>query len=163
MTIRYCRPGALIGAWSLFAIDFAMPATTQALLDAGLLKLSPTVARRLGEEDARVATALLRELSERATTFVYEIPGSAFATVGQRVARHLLDLASEREQRVSHRPGGELMAAVTQQELADAVGTVRSSFFDDASRFPAGTARFDNALIMRSIAHRWEALPSLVA
>ena len=125
MTIRYCRPGALIGAWSLFSTDLAMPATTQALVDAELLHISPTVARHLGEKDVRVAVALLRELSERAWNFVYEIPGNAFATVGQRVARHLLDLASEREQRASRRPGGELIAPVTQQELADAVGTVR--------------------------------------
>ena len=96
MTIRYCRPGALIGAPSLFAAPYAMPAPTQALVDVELLRMSPTIARRAAERDVRVAISLLGELSERVLTFVWEISGSAFATVRQRVARHLLDLASER-------------------------------------------------------------------
>jgi CRP/FNR family cyclic AMP-dependent transcriptional regulator len=122
LTVRYCRPGALIGAMSLFATEFAMPGNSQALLDAELLKLSPDVVGRLAERDVRVARAFLRELSERAWSFIHEIPGSAFSTVRQRVARHLLDLASEHG---SDGVGRELAVAVTQQELADAVGTVR--------------------------------------
>jgi CRP/FNR family cyclic AMP-dependent transcriptional regulator len=122
MTVRYCRPGGLIGAMSLFATQFAMPGTTQALLDAELLKMSPEVVRRLGEVDVRVARAFLRELSERAWSFIHEIPGSTFATVRQRVARRLLDLASDQGADQGTR---ELIVPVTQQELADAVGTVR--------------------------------------
>jgi CRP/FNR family transcriptional regulator len=117
MTVRYCRPGALIGMMSLFTPGFALPATVQALVDAELLALSPAVARRAAAQDVRVARAFLREQSERAISFLYEVPGSAFATVRQRVARHLLDLAAE--------GGPELVAPVSQQQLADAVGTVR--------------------------------------
>jgi CRP/FNR family transcriptional regulator, cyclic AMP receptor protein len=75
----------------------------------------------------RVAYAFLGELSERVMSFIYEIPGSAFATVRQRVARHLLDLASERvPDCASDRPvRNELVVLQNQQELADAVGTVR--------------------------------------
>src|SRR4029434_9325133 len=128
MTVRYCRPGALIGVMSLFATGFAMPATTQALVDAEVLRISATVARGMGTRDLRVARAFLGELSERALGFVYEIPGGAFATVRQRVARHLLDLASTRvgEQPTSdHQAGRELIVQVSQQELANAVGTLR--------------------------------------
>jgi hypothetical protein len=32
---------------------------------------------------------------------------------------------------------------------------VASSFFDDPSIFPAGSANFDHALIMRDIPHDW--------
>lgn len=126
MTVRYCRPGALIGAMSLFPSEFAMPGTTQALLDAELLKMDPHVAAGLADRDVRVARAFLNELSERAWSFIHEIPGSAFATVRQRVARHLLDLASEYwVEPVSGQRGSELIVAVSQQELAEAVGTVR--------------------------------------
>jgi CRP/FNR family transcriptional regulator, cyclic AMP receptor protein len=128
MTVRYCRPGALLGVMSLFMTGFAMPAATQALVDAEVLRMSATVARRLGTYDLRVARAFLGELSERALSFVYEIPGGAFATVRQRVARHLLDLASARvgEQPTSdHQAGHELLVQVSQQELANAAGTVR--------------------------------------
>jgi len=95
MTVRYCRPGALIGAVSLFATRFTMPAATQALVDAELLRLSPAVVRRAVARDARVAQAFLSEVSDRVLSFVYEIPGSSFATVRQRVERHLLDLAAQ--------------------------------------------------------------------
>jgi CRP/FNR family transcriptional regulator len=117
MTVRYCRPGALLGVMSLFIPGFAMPATAQALVDAELLALSPGVARRAADQDVRVTRAFLREQSERAFSFLYEVPGSAFATVRQRVARHLLDLASE--------GAPELVVSVSQQQLAEAVGTVR--------------------------------------
>jgi len=36
-----------------------------------------------------------------------------------------------------------------------AVETVVSSFFDDQKLFPTGSIRFDNALLMRDIAHEW--------
>ena len=72
MTIRYCRSGSLIGAASLFAAAYAMPAPTQALVDVELLRMSPTAARRAAEHDVRVATALLGEVSERVVSFVWE-------------------------------------------------------------------------------------------
>jgi CRP/FNR family transcriptional regulator len=117
MTVRYCRQGALLGVMSLFIPKFALPAAVQALVDAELLALSPGVARRAAARDIRVTQALLREQSERAISFLYEVPGSVFATVRQRVARHLLDLASE--------GGPELVVPISQQQLAEAVGTVR--------------------------------------
>ncbi len=126
MTVRYCRPGALIGTLSLFAAQFAMPATTQALVDAELLKMPPTASTRAANQDVRVARAFLCELSERVQSFVHEIPGSAFTTVRQRVARHLLDLSAVREpENTSEDLGKELIARVSQQELAEAVGSVR--------------------------------------
>jgi CRP/FNR family transcriptional regulator len=45
---------------------------------------------------------------------------NAFGSVKQPVAAHLLDLASAQQ-----RPRGRLVARVSQQELADAVGSVR--------------------------------------
>jgi CRP/FNR family transcriptional regulator, cyclic AMP receptor protein len=97
MTIRYCRPGALIGAASLFATPYAMPAPTQALVDAEMLRMSPTVARHTAERDVRVATALLSEVA----------------------SERLPEPASEQ------RSGSELVVRVSQRELADAVGTAR--------------------------------------
>jgi hypothetical protein len=38
-----------------------------------------------------------------------------------------------------------------------AVTAVRSSFFEDRSRFPAGSVAFDCALVMRNIRHEWRA------
>ncbi|MCW1883408.1 DUF2071 domain-containing protein [Luteolibacter flavescens] len=39
-----------------------------------------------------------------------------------------------------------------------AVSTVKSSYFDDPALFPAGSAVFDHALIMRDIPHEWHGM-----
>jgi CRP/FNR family transcriptional regulator len=119
LTMRYCRTGALMGVLSLYTEAFVMPATTQAITDAELLAIRPAAVRRLADRDVRVARALLIELSERASTFAAEIGRSAFSNVRQRVARHLLDLAAEGQR------DEVLVARITQQDLADAVGSVR--------------------------------------
>lgn len=41
------------------------------------------------------------------------------------------------------------------------VDAVRSSYFDDPSRFPAGSIEFDCALLMRDIEHQWHARAEL--
>ncbi len=119
LTVRYLRHGELSGGVSLFSPDYALAASVQAIVDSVLLRFRADVVIGLAERDVRVARALIDELSERVVNFVAEIPGSAFSTVRQRVARHLLDLASERQH------GDRLVALVSQQALADAVGTVR--------------------------------------
>jgi CRP/FNR family transcriptional regulator, cyclic AMP receptor protein len=124
MTVRYCRCGALIGAVSMYASGFRMPAGIQAMVQARLLRFSPAVVRRAAHEDPAVAEALLRELADRALTYVHEITGSAFTTVRERVARHLLDLAAQ-ESRAAGGAQRALKVAVSQRQLADSVGTVR--------------------------------------
>jgi len=62
-------------------------------------------------------------LAEEVTRRLYEVleafSGNVFGSVRQRVARHLIDLAADRQQ------GALLIAPVSQQALADAVGTAR--------------------------------------
>lgn len=125
MTVRYARVGALLGVMSLYARGFALPVTVQALTDAVVLRLSPHLVRQSADRDVEMAKALLVDQAERALAFLCELPGSAFASVTQRVVRHLLDLASLDLSR--ERPAGRpvLVARVTQSDLADAVGSVR--------------------------------------
>jgi CRP/FNR family transcriptional regulator, cyclic AMP receptor protein len=119
MTVRYCRRGALIGVATLFASGGGWPFSIQAVTASELLRFRPATVRAASDRDVRVARALLKETSERVVSFVEELSGSAFATVRQRLARHLLDLVSE------HQQGPDLVARLTQQELADAIGSVR--------------------------------------
>lgn len=118
MTLRYGRAGALLGLATLYA-EVSRPFGIQALSDSELLSLRPEIVRGWADRDPLVARALLTETSERVMSFVAEFSGHAFANVRQRIARHLLDLASDQR-----RPD-ELLAPISQQELADAVGTVR--------------------------------------
>jgi len=53
MSVRYCRPGALIGVVSLFASPFSLPATIQAVTDTDLLALRASVVRRAAERVVR--------------------------------------------------------------------------------------------------------------
>lgn len=62
--------------------------------------------------------------------------------------------------RPGHYDGLELRVADWHVE-ALAVDHVASSFFEDESRFPAGSTAFDCALVMRGIRHSWHALPTL--
>lgn len=122
LTVRYCQAGSILGAVSLFASPFSMPASVQAVTDAEILALSAPSIAHAAERDNRLARALIDELSDRVMSFIAEIPGSAFATVKQRVARHLLDLASANQ---ANQDGRELVVTISQQALADAVGSVR--------------------------------------
>ncbi len=124
LTVRYCRRGALIGAVSLYATEFRMPAGIQAVVDARLLYLCPDVVRRAAAEDSRVADALLHELADRVLSFVHEITGNAFTSVRQRVARHLLDLAAQ-ESRTTRGDLPVVEVRVSQRQLAESAGTVR--------------------------------------
>lgn len=118
MTIRYCRRGDLMGAATLFA-EAVRPFSIQALTDAELLRLNPRTVIWHADRDARVARALLHETSERVMGFISQFSGHAFGTLRGRIARHLLDLATV------DAPSMPLAATISQQELADAVGTVR--------------------------------------
>lgn len=64
--------------------------------------------------------AIAEELTRRLYDRLQQTAINAFGSVKQRVAAHLLDLASTQQ-----RPGDRLTARVSQQELADAVGSVR--------------------------------------
>ena len=120
MTIRYCRPGALMGTATLF--NDRRPrahGNLTALVESRVLALSPATVRALAARDIRVVRALLNETSARVGEYISEIEASSFATIRQRLARHLLDLAAEQQ------VGAQLVARASQDELGRAIGTVR--------------------------------------
>lgn len=119
LTFRYARRGALLGTLSLYGGPYRLPGSTQAVVPSRMLALDAALVRGTADRDPSVARALLEDLAARTREYVTQIHRAAFGSVRQRVARHLIDLASEQRQ------GPELMATITQQGLADAVGTVR--------------------------------------
>lgn len=56
--------------------------------------------------------------------------------------------------------GLELKCDTWQVEPLD-VDSIQSSFFEDSTRFPAGSVEFDCALLMRDIVHEWRGHPDL--
>ncbi len=117
VTVRYARPGEMLGVPAL--VGGPVPVNVQAVTDATLLALNTHTLESLAKQNAAIAWALAQETSERLYAVLEELAGNTFSSVRERCARHLLDLAAESQQ--EHR----LIAAVTQQEIADAVGSVR--------------------------------------
>jgi len=62
---------------------------------------------------------MAQEVTRRLYDTLEALAGNTFCSLRQRVAHHLLDLAASRQQ------GRGLIVRITQQELADAVGSVR--------------------------------------
>ena len=120
MTIRYCRTGALMGTGTLFnATNARARGNLIAVVDSRVLTLQPATVQSLVEQDIRITRALLGETSARVAEYINELQASSFASLRQRLARHLLDIAADQHE------GPRLIARASQQELADAVGTVR--------------------------------------
>jgi CRP/FNR family transcriptional regulator, cyclic AMP receptor protein len=118
VTVRYARPGDVLG----IAVLVGGPASTgvQAVEPSSVFRISARVLIEEARRDPRVSWAIAEELSRRLYDALEQTAVNAFGSVRQRVAAHLLDLASSRQ-----RPHGRLVAQVSQQELADAAGSVR--------------------------------------
>ena len=118
VTVRYARPGDVLG----IAVLVGGPARTgvQAVEPASLFRITLRTLTAAAREDPRVSWAIAQELNRRLYEALEQTAVNAFGTVRQRVAAHLLDLAS-----VQQHPRGRLEAGVSQQELADAAGSVR--------------------------------------
>jgi len=119
VNLRYARRGALLGIATLFS-PFPLFLVQQAVVPSRVLMMRHATLRQLAETEASVALALLNETSDRVQEYILVAGGNVFTSVRQRVIAHLLEMAQVR--------GGaepELVAAVGQQHIADATGTVR--------------------------------------
>jgi CRP/FNR family cyclic AMP-dependent transcriptional regulator len=88
------------------------------MTSASVVAFRVATLRRLIATDAGVASACAEELTRQLYRAMGDISEQAFASVRQRLARHLLDLASMGA-------GSHLVVGASQQELADAVASVR--------------------------------------
>jgi len=118
VTVRYVRTGELLGAPALIAGP--APVFVQAVTNSSLYFMDVARVKALAQRDAAVAWVFAEESVHRLYDVLEELAGNTFATVRQRVVRHLLDLASSRTT-----GDGRLTALVNQQDLANSVGSVR--------------------------------------
>jgi len=126
VTVRYAREGDALGV--LTAFGGPAPLHAQAVTDSQRLRIDREALRDLAHEDTDVAQAVIRELTAAVHSLWQEIAATAFASVPQRVARHLLEIAARAQEGTGPRSAGDdgaLVAHVSQQELADLAGSVR--------------------------------------
>jgi CRP/FNR family cyclic AMP-dependent transcriptional regulator len=117
VTVRYARAGEAVGLVHLFGGATATRA--QAVTAASLWLLVPSRLRELSRRHAELAVAIAEECAARTADAIDELALQTFGSVRRRLARHLLDLAAVQA------GSGALVASVTQQQLADATGSVR--------------------------------------
>jgi CRP/FNR family transcriptional regulator len=121
ITIRYAGPGYFLGAAAAVGgHSVLVPAGVQAVTAARVLYLNRERLRGAARADAAVAWALLRQIVQYQRDLIHLLAGTAFGSIRQRTAMHLLNLGTARSD-------GALFAPVTQQALADAVGTSRET------------------------------------
>jgi len=118
VTVRYVRAGDLLGVPAL--VGGPAPVFVQAVTPGEAFFFDLAQVKRAALVDASLAWALAEECVHRLYDVLEELAGNAFASVRQRVARHLLDLATSRPE-----ARRTLVALVNQQDLANSVGSVR--------------------------------------
>lgn len=115
LSVRYAKPGVMIG--SMTAPRSAL--SVQAVTDCAIIEIQRASIRAVVADDGEVGLALIREISRRLSDVYATLGANTFGTMRERVARQLLDMATD----APHTD--RLIAPVTQQGLADGVGTVR--------------------------------------
>lgn len=115
VSVFYARSGHLLGFAE--ALDGPSPLACQAVTDGYLLRFSAPAMAAFSAVQPELAVAIARQTLTRLYRLVGEVRSTAFGSVRQRIARHLLDLVAGQD--------ADLIAPVNYQELADAVGTVR--------------------------------------
>jgi CRP/FNR family cyclic AMP-dependent transcriptional regulator len=116
VTVRYARTGDVAGLPLI--VGGPAPLSIEAMTPASVVALRPDTLRSLLAEDPRVAMVCAEELTRQLYRALDDLSGQAFLTVGQRLARQLLDLAEPGD-------GHSLAVQANQQQLADAIGSVR--------------------------------------
>lgn len=118
LTVRYIRPGDIVGVTTVFTTQLSNSAV-QAITASSVLVLRPHTLRALARQDVALANVLLVDVAERAAAYISALASTTLSSLRQNVVRHLLDLA------VTEDSSAQPVVRLSQQELADNVGTVR--------------------------------------
>ena len=125
LTLDIYEKGTILGDMGLLGQDRLPEAYAEALDDGVICTISPDQLRRLIERYPIVGVNVIRHLSRRLQSAERELEAMAYQRVDQRLARKLLDLG--RRFGVVTERGTLIQARLTQQELAEMVGTTRET------------------------------------
>jgi CRP/FNR family transcriptional regulator len=114
VTLRHARRGDILGLPSVVA--GVSPAAAQAIIPTRVVFMSAPALRAGAQRDSRLAWAMTEEMAGSLFNIQERLVHNVFAPVRSRVARYLLDVAT---------PGPDHVAAVSHEDVAAAIGTVR--------------------------------------
>ncbi len=125
LTLDIYEKGTILGDMSLLGQDRLPEAYAEAIDDGVICTITPDELRRLIERYPVIGVNVIRHLSRRLQVAERELEAMAYQRVDQRLARKLLDLAQRFG--VSTLRGTLIGARLTQQELAEMIGTTRET------------------------------------
>ena len=125
LTLDIHEKGTILGDMSLLGQDRLREAYAEAIDDGVICTISPDELRTLIERYPTVGLNIIRHLSRRLESAERELEAMAYQRVDQRLARKLLDLSQRFG--ISTVRGTLIQARLTQQELAEMIGTTRET------------------------------------
>ena len=133
LTLDIYEKGTILGDMTLLGQDRIPEAWAEAIDDGVICTITPDELRKLIERYPLIGINIIRHLSGRLQAAERELEAMAYQRVDQRLARRLIDLG----QRFGvETPRGTLIQArLTQQELAEMVGTTRETLAHTLAAF----------------------------
>jgi CRP/FNR family transcriptional regulator, cyclic AMP receptor protein len=125
LTLDIFEKGTILGDMSMLGQDRIPEAYAEAIDEGVICTISPDELRRLIERFPVIGVNIIRHLSRRLQAAERELEAMAYQRVDQRLARRLIDLANRFG--VETERGTLIQANLTQQELAEMVGTTRET------------------------------------
>jgi CRP/FNR family transcriptional regulator, cyclic AMP receptor protein len=125
LTLDIYEKGTILGDMQLLGQDRLPEAYAEAIGEGVICTITPDELRRLIERFPLIGVNIIRHLSRRLQAAERELEAMAYQRVDQRLARKLQDLAL-RFGIVTER-GTLIQARLTQQELAEMIGTTRET------------------------------------
>ena len=119
VTVRYARPGSVIGVYGI--VDRRAPLSVEAITDSTVADIDPERLRWLVATDPELGWPLVGEFGRLLQDAYALLAANTLGSLVERVAGHLLELA------VVSPDGRRLLAPVTQQTLAECVGSAREA------------------------------------
>ncbi len=133
LTLDIFEKGTILGDMSLLGQSRIPEAYAEAIDDGIICTISPDQLRGVIERYPTVGVNIIRHLSSRLEGAERELEAMAYQRVDQRLARRLIDLAERFG--ISTPKGTLIQARLTQQELAEMVGTTRETLAHTLSDF----------------------------
>jgi CRP-like cAMP-binding protein len=125
LTLDIYDKGTILGDMSLLGQEPIPEAFAETLDDAVICTISPDELRALVERYPTIGVNIISYLSGRLRDAESELESMAYQRVGQRLARKLVDLSNRFGVKTSR--GTLIEARLTQQELAEMIGTTRET------------------------------------
>jgi len=125
LTLDIFEKGTILGDMELLGQDRIADAYAEAIDEGVICTITPDELRKLVERYPTIGVNVIRHLSRRLQAAERELEAMAYQRVDQRLARKLLDLGQRFG--VKTERGTLIQARLTQQELAEMIGTTRET------------------------------------